>query len=248
MDEQLERQGAANHRFPPRPLVGSARPPSRARRRPSPPSVIRPRRGAGRPAAPGGRRSGRAAPPALPSRRSSPLIEPASRVGSPAPQEDRAMRLAAVGRDRCPAPATQTRRPAPVGEAGLDPPAHRHAPRQSLDASSELASRRQADAGQKHRVGHADHALLGNERRLQDVGLGHVAALGGELTRRGEPKAAAALRVENGGEDARRVEIRQAQPVDRAVRAQRAPRSARRRSRRSHEAVRSRRCAPGQPR
>ena len=66
-------------------------------------------------------------------------------------------------------------------------------------------------------VGQADGAGRRGERRLDDVGLRQVAALDGDVADRPDAPGAAALRVQQRGEDRRAVEARPAEPVDRPV-------------------------------
>ena len=66
-------------------------------------------------------------------------------------------------------------------------------------------------------VGQADGARRRGERRLDDVGLRQVAALDGDVADRPDAPGAAALRVQQRGEDRRAVEARPAEPVDRPV-------------------------------
>ena len=66
-------------------------------------------------------------------------------------------------------------------------------------------------------VGEADGARRRGERRLDDVGLRQVAALDGDVADRPDAPGAAALRVQQRGEDRRAVEARPAEPVDRPV-------------------------------
>ena len=86
------------------------------------------------------------------------------------------------------------------------------------------------EPGKRHGIGDPDAAGGGREGRLQHVGVRHVAPvrLGGVLGTQLE--AAAAVGVEERAEDAGRVEIGQAPPVDRAASAPPARRCGRRRS------------------
>ena len=126
-------------------------------------------------------------------------------------------RFAAHGRDRHLAAALDARPPGAVGKTRLHAPAHRHATGQSLDPANKLPFRSEAVSGERHRVGDACRTLRGGERRLEHVGVGQVSPR--DLVRRLglEREAAASIPVEDGAEDARRVEIGQAEPVDRAV-------------------------------
>src|SRR5262249_60038598 len=66
-------------------------------------------------------------------------------------------------------------------------------------------------------VGHADASGGRRERRLDRIGIRNVAAMHVRGALGTEHPGAAAVGVENGREDARRVEIRKTPPVDRAV-------------------------------
>jgi hypothetical protein len=128
-------------------------------------------------------------------------------------------RVRGGGGDRDPEPPSDPGPPAPVPEPRLDRPAHRHLASEALDAPCELAARCKARLGQQHRIGDAHTASLGGERRLEHVGLWEVAALGGERQLRAEYEPPAAPGVEQRSEHARRVQVREAEPVDRASRA-----------------------------
>ena len=91
----------------------------------------------------------------------------------------------------------------------------RRAPRPCARAPASARSRRLSR--QRHRVGHADAALGRGEGRLEHVRALEVAALGLEGGGRLEAERAAALGVEDPREHRRRVDVRQAEPVDRAV-------------------------------
>jgi hypothetical protein len=70
-----------------------------------------------------------------------------------------------------------------------------------------------------HEVGELGDSIGRQEARDQDVGVREVHLLVGHpVVDRGELEAPAALVVEQSGEDARRVEVRVAHPVDRSVR------------------------------
>ena len=67
-------------------------------------------------------------------------------------------------------------------------------------------------------VQQADLAGVGDEGRLQDVRALEIAPGGGVRDRGGKLKAPAPSRIQQAGEHARRVEVRQAHPVDGAIR------------------------------
>ncbi len=69
----------------------------------------------------------------------------------------------------------------------------------------------------RHKVDDLGHPLGGEEAREQDVGVGQVELLAALVRDGPEPEASALLVVQDGAEDRRRVERRQAEPVDRPV-------------------------------
>ncbi len=69
--------------------------------------------------------------------------------------------------------------------------------------------------GHREEVEQAHPSALGGEGGLEHVGVGHVAPGGLETARRADGEAPALVTIENGGEERRRVEARQAEPVDR---------------------------------
>ena len=92
-----------------------------------------------------------------------------------------------------------------------------HAPTGPRPVARARGPVRSPELGQQHRVGHADRSLRGLKSGLQHVGVGQVAACGGEWSLGSQGEAAALLGVENRAERARGVEIWQAQPVQRPV-------------------------------
>ena len=104
-----------------------------------------------------------------------------------------------------------------VREARLDAPPQPHPPGETLDPSRQLTQRVQPVIRQRHGVGDADHAARRREGRLEDVGVGEVAA--GDLVGifGAQHEATTSLVVEHGREDARRIEVGKTEPVDRAV-------------------------------
>ena len=69
----------------------------------------------------------------------------------------------------------------------------------------------------RQRVDHADPALRGHPRRLDHVRARHVAPPGGDVQAVGPDAPAAGAAVEQRAEHRRRVEVRHAHPLDRAV-------------------------------
>ena len=141
------------------------------------------------------------------------------------PAPCRRARLPALNRDGLAAEGGDRNRSAPPGadpavaviEPGRDLPAHRHRAGQPLDRADDLAHRLEAAIGNRHGVDDAYRAAVRGERRFQDVAVRQVAPGAVEPHRGLKLKRAAAARVEHGGEDTGRIEIRQAQPVDRSV-------------------------------
>jgi len=103
--------------------------------------------------------------------------------------------------------AGQPRRFQAITEARLDPPAHRYSSRERFDAALQLAIRSEAPAGKRQCVGDPHGPCVRPEGRLQDVGAGQIAPFDFVGNGRAEQEAAAALGVEQGCEDGRRVEI-----------------------------------------
>ena len=56
-----------------------------------------------------------------------------------------------------------------VTEPGLDPPAHGHLARETLDLAGEFAVGAEPSCGQRHRIRHAHDAGGRREGRLEDV-------------------------------------------------------------------------------
>src|SRR3954451_6867440 len=108
----------------------------------------------------------------------------------------------------------------PVVEAGLDLDPEAQLTTNSDDAPDDPvpgdASRRLVDG---HEVLHLAHARLGEEPRDEDVRVREVELLlGPTIGRRRDAVVAATFSVEDRAEDARRVEVGAAIPVDRPVR------------------------------
>jgi hypothetical protein len=125
--------------------------------------------------------------------------------------------MRAVDRDRYRAAPLQTWRAGAVSQPRLDAPAHRDDALDAVDPADELSFRTQVGAWQRQRVGDPNDTLDGGERGLQHVAVGPIATRHprGDLGLELEPSAA--LGVEDRPEDAGRIEVRQAQPVDRPV-------------------------------
>ena len=96
-------------------------------------------------------------------------------------------------------------------------PAHRHGAGHPLDAPDELEPGQEPAVVEHDRVGDPDGAACGQERRLEDVRVARVSPLDAVLDLRLELEGPAAVGVEEPGEDRRRIEARQREPVDRAV-------------------------------
>jgi hypothetical protein len=96
-------------------------------------------------------------------------------------------------------------------------PAHRHRPGKPVDAPDELEPGEESAVVEHDRVGDPDGATCGDECRLQDVGVVDVRPLDAVVDLRLELEGPAALGVEEPGEDRRRIEAGQREPVDRAV-------------------------------
>ena len=90
-------------------------------------------------------------------------------------------------------------------------------PERPSTCPDELPLRGQARLVEQQRVGHADGPGVRRERRLENVRLGRVAPGGGERRLGLEDEPTAALRVEDRAEHGRRIEVREGEPVDRAV-------------------------------
>ena len=216
VEEQLERQRAADHGVAPRAVVGALRGPAPpvGGRGVQPPLDVLARREdqrllVGR-AQRDQRRAGRSCLEAPEDR----LVVDLRLAGLPGADRQR---VAASDGDRDPAAALDPWRHRAVAERRRDAPSHRDPPREAVDSPDQLPRRSQVGAGQGHRVGDPDHALRGGERGLQHVGVGQIAS----LHLRGDVglqlEASAAIGVEDRREHAGRIEVGQAQPVDRPV-------------------------------
>ena len=122
VEEQLERQRAADHGVAPRAVVGALRGPAAPVRGRGVQTAPRPARASGRPVAPGGRRTARSTPSSDSSSAKRPKIASSSICGlAGIPRADR-QRVAASERDRDAAAALESRGRGGVAERG------RHAP------------------------------------------------------------------------------------------------------------------------
>src|SRR5581483_3135980 len=88
-------------------------------------------------------------------------------------------------------------------------------PFEALDEAGELGPRQEAAAVGRERLNDLDHAVFGRENRLEDVRVVDIATPCRERLLRTERESAAALGVEQCREHGRRVQVRQAEPVDR---------------------------------
>ena len=225
MEEELERQGAADHGVAPRALVGALR----------------------GPAAPVRGRGLQTALDLLARREDQWLLVGAAQrdqrrfglVQREAP-EDRVFvdlglagvpgadrqRVAPSERDRDAAAALESRGRGGVAEGGRHVPGHRDPPGDAVDSPDQLSGRPQVMAGQRHRVGDPDDPLAGGERGLQDVGVRQIASmhLRGDLGRQRE--APSPIGVQDRREHTGRIEVGQAQPIDRPVTGDQRDRSA----------------------
>ena len=141
-------------------------------------------------------------------------VAPRRRPGVPVRDRDR---FGAPRRHRNAVAPLAPRRVSAVVEPRREPPPHRHRAGHAFDRPHQLPHRRQMMVGKRHRVDDADDAAIGGEGGFEDVGARQVAAGRVERNRGLQLEAAAAVSVEDGGEHARRVEVRQTQPVDRPV-------------------------------
>jgi hypothetical protein len=216
VEEQLERQRAADHGVAPRAVVGALRrpaPPVRGRGRQTALDVCARREdqrllvgGAKRDQ----RRPGRFYVEAPEDR----LVVDLRLAGLPGAERQRV--ATSEGHRDVPA-ALEARRRGGVAEGGHDVPAHRDAPGDAVDSPDQLAGWPQIMARQGHRVGDPDHPVAGGERGLQHVAVGQIASrdIRGDLRRQRE--APAAIGVQDRREHAGRIEVGQAQPIDRPV-------------------------------
>ena len=157
VNEQLERQRAADHRVAPRAGIRTLPCPAapvRARCLQAPLDVLR---ASETRAAPGGPRTARSAPSSpraprsarrSPPRRCAPRPRPRNR-----PPARRARRWRPASLHGSPAVASS-----PVAEGGGDPPSHRDPPMEAVHSPDQLARRAQLGVRQGHHVGDTDHA------------------------------------------------------------------------------------------
>ena len=179
VEEQLERQGAADHGVAPRALVGALRRPAapvRGRRLQAAP---RPARGSGRRVAPGGRRTARSTP----IRTRSQLEAPEDRVFVDLRPRRRPRSRPPARRGPPSATGTPPRRSSRVGDGGRSRSAgvtrQRIGTRPATPSTRRISSR----VGPRSWPGNAIASVTrttpcaGGERGLQDVGVGQIAAL-----------------------------------------------------------------------
>ena len=240
MEEQLERQRAADHFLAPRTVVGPVRRPvspvgGRAREA-CLDVVSAAERPSGSWCAP--HRAISAEPDSSASKR--PTMDWSSSCASPASHEQTASASRPARRDRDATRGCSSRGGArAVVERRRDAPTHGNPSGYAVDSPDQLSRRPQLRVRQGHRVGDPDHPLRGRERRLEDVGVGQVAAprLGGYLGAQLEAVPRDRRR------ERRRTRWANRGPAGTASRSTRpvppARRSARRRSRRSHRSARS---------
>ena len=105
-----------------------------------------------------------------------------------------------------------------VVEPGRDVDLELHLAADTPDHPHDSVAVRGDRAGNRHEVDHLADPCLGHEARDQDSGVREVQLLAGERLAGGaDPEVTALLVVEQGPEDARRVEPGRAEPVDAAV-------------------------------
>ena len=119
--------------------------------------------------------------------------------------------------DRDPEPPLDTSLRFGVPEAWFDAPAQGNVARKPLDSTGQLAKRREPGAGERHHINQAHHSTAGMERRLKHVRARPVLPLDAVRLARSQLEAAAPLGVKQRREQARRIEVRHAQPVDCSV-------------------------------
>ena len=143
------------------------------------------------------------------------LDEPLERLGA----REREDLVGAVGGEEPVPKQLEPRGPGPVLEARHEGHLHRHPATGATDLPVDLRVRagRTAVLVDRHEVGQDDDPARGAERGLEDVGAREVPLGGGPLHRGPDRPGAAALLVQDGGEDATAVEPWEATPVDRAV-------------------------------
>jgi hypothetical protein len=126
-----------------------------------------------------------------------------------------------IGAEACDDPisaALDPGAPAPEAEARLHSPAELDGPGKGFDLPDQLTKRRQGiPGGERHRIGGAHAARWGAKGRLEDVAPLFVTTLHLERLDRRELEAPTSVRVEHARERRGRVDVRQTQPVDRAI-------------------------------
>ena len=207
MNEQLQRQRAADHGIAPRAAI-------RALVRPAAPircgciqarlDVVAPRKDERLLVSRAQRDQSSAALPGLevPEDR---LLVDLRLAGVPGTDSQR---VRAVRGDRAPSADLQFRRPRAVREGGGDPPPHRDLPSEAVHSPDQLARGAQLGVRQGHGVRYADHATSGGECGLENVGVGEVAPAHLRFDFGLQREAPAAVGVESRGEHAGGVELR----------------------------------------
>ena len=123
-----------------------------------------------------------------------------------------------IRRERAVADERQRRRAAGVVEPRLELEAHRDAAANAPDDADDLVRRDGiARRRMRHKVGDDDLAAVRRVGRLQDGGVVDVALRRGGVALRREGAVAAFGVVQDGGEHARRVETREARPINGAA-------------------------------
>ena len=126
-------------------------------------------------------------------------------------------RIAPAGNNRNAAMADERSLLGAVCESRLNCPAQRHFAGNAVYPPHQLAVRGQSFLRQCHRIGHTGRAGRGRECRLENVRIWQIAPRRFIRNRRGEREPSAAFCIEERCEDAGRVKVRQAKPIDRPV-------------------------------
>ena len=120
-------------------------------------------------------------------------------------------------RDRPAVARVPPRRRRGVVEPRREMPAHRHRAGEPFERPHDLAHRLEASVRQRQRVDHPHRSARGRKGGFEHVRVRHVSARAVEWNRRLNDERAAARGVEDRREHARRVHVREAQPIDGAV-------------------------------
>jgi hypothetical protein len=116
-----------------------------------------------------------------------------------------------------PAAPAALRRAAAEIEARLEAPAHPYAARDAFDAPHQLAQRCEPLPRERHRIENAHAAFAGRERGLEDVRVGQITPPNLEGRHGTQLEMPAALGVEERAQHARRIHLRETEPVDAAI-------------------------------